>query len=308
MAIIVGIHGLANKPKRTTEATWWETAIKEGLRKNCNIHIPDVAYHMVYWADLLYSTPLHDDTGFNFDPLYNDESYIEAAPGALRKHDPRMWDKVKAGVLGAMGTAMDAVGGNATLAQLSDLAFAKTLKTLRDLAFYYDPHRTIRGRDGHRRQARLVLMAELKNVLRPLKGQRMMLIAHSMGTIIAYDVLRDLGQEEPDFAVAQLVTIGSPLGLPYVKERVQQERAARPGAPVRTPTIVTERWVNYADRGDPVATDVHLADDYQANHRGIRVEDDLVHNDYVGLNGKPNPHKAYGYFRTPELSEHIRAF
>jgi esterase/lipase superfamily enzyme len=47
-----------------------------------------------------------------------------------------------------------------------------------------------------------------------------MLIAHSMGTIISYDVLRDLGQEDPSFKVPHFATIGSPLDLPHVKAKI----------------------------------------------------------------------------------------
>ena len=41
---------------------------------------------------------------------------------------------------------------------------------------------------------------------------------------------------------------------------------------------------------------------------GIRVKDDLVANDYLGLDGKANPHKSYGYLRTPELSKCVKEF
>ena len=96
-----------------------------------------------------------------------------------------------------------------------------------------------------------------------------MLIAHSMGTIIAYDVLREIGHAknstyDPDFELAHFMTIGSPLGLPHVKAKILKERGY---APVRTPSVVTERWVNYADRKDPVALDVHLRDDYAENSK-----------------------------------------
>ena len=61
---------------------------------------------------------------------------------------------------------------------------------------------------------------------------------------------------------------------------------------VRTPSIVTESWVNYADRSDPVAVDIHLRDDYGPNAQGIHVVDDLVLNDYHGREGKSNPHNV----------------
>ena len=163
------------------------------------------------------------------------------------------------------------------------------------------------GRDGQGRQARQVLMDELTNTIVPLKGQRMMLIAHSMGSIIAYDVLRDLGQQDSGFPVHHFVTIGSPLGLGFIKGNIYSERSYA-SVPVRTPTVVRERWVNYADRTDPVAVDSHLRDDFRANDDGIRVEDDMVFNDYVTSTGERKPHKSYGYLRTPELSQHIREF
>ena len=72
--------------------------------------------------------------------------------------------------------------------------------------------------------------------------------------------------------------------------------------------MVTERWVNYVDRADPVAVDSHIRDDFRANDAGVRVDDDIVINDYVTSSGDRKPHKSYGYLRTPELSHHILEF
>ena len=136
-----------------------------------------------------------------------------------------------------------------------------------------------------------------------------MLISHSMGTIISYDALRDLGQQDPDFAVQHFVTMGSPLGIPHVTANIEGERAYDAATPVRTPTVVRERWVNYADRRDPVAVDSHLRDDFKANISEVRVEDDLIVNDYLTpIEKESKPHKSFGYLRTPELSEQIRDF
>ncbi|MCP4878681.1 MAG: hypothetical protein GY896_24780, partial [Gammaproteobacteria bacterium] len=54
--------------------------------------------------------------------------------------------------------------------------------------------------------------------------------------------------------------------------------------------------------------DPSLAGDYEANDRGVKVQDELVLNGYVGSEGKRNSHKSYGYLRTPELSKLIRSF
>ena len=302
--VIVVIHGLANKPDRQTLSQWYEAALREGLAKNCGVHNAEFEFVMAYWADLLYKYPQHQDSAFDFDSLYNNQPYTPAAPGALKKYRDSWLDDARAAVLGAGGVALDAVRGYVGLNAVADWILEQKLK---DLAYYYDRNRRIRGRDGQLLEARRVLMDELMNTLLPLKGRRLMLIAHSMGSIISYDVLRDLGRRDRAFQVPHFVTIGSPLGMPHVKANIYKERSYT-RVPVRTPTVVTEKWVNYADRRDPVAIDVHLRDDFGTNDAGIQVEDDLVINDYVSPLDERNSHKSYGYLRTPELSEHIRDF
>jgi hypothetical protein len=121
-----------------------------------------------------------------------------------------------------------------------------------------------------------------------------------MGSIIAYDALRELGQVNSNFRIENFVTIGSPLGVPTVAAQISEEWTL-----LRTPSIV-KRWINLSDPRDPVAFDTHLRNDYEANDQGIRVEDDLILNNYVGPNDEPNHHKIYGYLRCPEMSELLR--
>ena len=81
------------------------------------------------------------------------------------------------------------------------------------------------------------------------------IVAHSLGTIVLYDVL-----SEPAFAgfnVQQLVTVGCPLGIGNVQNRLR-DAAGRPN-PV--PGAV-KAWVNFADRFDPVALDATLRDEF----------------------------------------------
>jgi len=95
-------------------------------------------------------------------------------------------------------------------------------------------------------------------------------------------------------------TIGSPLGLPTVAAHIHNEWGN-----LRTPSIVG-KWVNLADPGDPVASDIHLNDDYEANAEEVKVQDDLILNNYADPSGKHNFHKIYRYLRCPEMSELIR--
>jgi hypothetical protein len=309
-AVILGIHGLANKPKRDLKAQWWKEAITEGLAVNCGVRA-QFEFEMVYWADLLYSQPNHDDADFAFDDLYNAEPYRVAPDKALKRRKEGLLDAVRAKAGQIFGRIADAAQDDLALGQLESRLLGRLV---RDLDFYYDDARQIRGRDKTKRLARTVLRDELRSALLRHRGKHILLVSHSMGTIISYDVLRDLGREDRKFTVDQFVTLGSPLGLSLVKARVASERALtfdrKPDKdPVRTPTIVRESWVNFADGRDPVAADSHLSDDYARNDSDVEVQDDLVWNDYVPPGSdRPNPHKSYGYLRTPEFSDHLRKF
>jgi hypothetical protein len=73
------------------------------------------------------------------------------------------------------------------------------------------------------------------------------------------------------------------------------------------PEGITDSWINMSDLRDRIALDHTLEDDYQANSRGLRVRDIYVFNDYE-MDGNPNPHKSFGYLRTPEMAEIIDGF
>jgi hypothetical protein len=95
------------------------------------------------------------------------------------------------------------------------------------------------------------IQARLRSILRPGAGPYVV-IAHSQGSIIAYDVLRELA--EGFIEVPLLVTIGSPLGLDEVQDHLRK--------PLVAPPVVAE-WGNFADRLDPVAADRSLGDEFR---------------------------------------------
>jgi len=309
--IIIGIHGLSNKPMKDTLACYWKKALEEGL--NNVDYSGEIPFESVYWADLLYKHPLHECKDFDFDSLFNDEPYIAAKPSALREYSDSWIDDARAAALILVGISLDAMKRHLGMNKLADLAIQKWF---RDLAFYYNKEQSLLDRNGNSGQARKVLQKELLTALRKHKDKEIMLIAHSMGSIISYDTLRNIGRSkakvDAGLVVPYFVTIGSPLGLPHVKGKIIEERkyaGRKRAARVRTPSIVTESWINYADRKDPVAADIHLRDDYRTNAHGVRVSDDLVENDYQAPNnGERNHHKSYGYLRTPELSRHVKEF
>src|SRR5207344_1882409 len=74
----------------------------------------------------------------------------------------------------------------------------------------------------HHRAAQDAIRERLREPLRTAhaKGRPIMLIAHSMGSIVAYDVLRTADRSLPGLRIAHFVTLGSPLGLTEIKEIV----------------------------------------------------------------------------------------
>ena len=307
--VIVGIHGLANKPEPQVLSDWWEKSIREGL-KNRGVDDADFRFVMVHWAQFLYKNVEHQDPDFDFDPLYMNQPYLEADPDDLKEYKRGMGDRVREWATDRAGTFIEKIRGPLFLSAVEDQLLESKA---RDLDFYYSKDQQLTykpdeiGTAGERGLAGDVLRNELSKALLSHEGDRIMLIAHSMGTIISYDVLRNLGHPDTGFRLAHFVTIGSPLGITSVKARIHSDRHYA-DVPVRTPSVITERWVNYADPADIVAVDPTLKGDYDPNDAGIQVKDDLIYNSYRDSKKDRKPHKSFGYLRTPELSDHIKDF
>jgi hypothetical protein len=96
------------------------------------------------------------------------------------------------------------------------------------------------------RSVRTAVKEKAKERLRPLVGgdYRISIIAHSWGTVVAYDSLLDLLAEQPTLRVANLLTLGSPL---WAVRRFLDDRSGRKPGQVAS-------WVNVHARGDVVGS------------------------------------------------------
>ncbi|MCI0517960.1 MAG: hypothetical protein L0Y45_09025 [Woeseiaceae bacterium] len=125
-------------------------------------------------------------------------------------------------------------------------------------------------------------------------GRPILLIGHSLGSVVAYDTLWQLGQD-PDCGVRidLLLSLGSPLGQRYIQQRLLGQRS--PGRD-RYPGNV-RRWINIAAVGELTAIDMQLADDFAPMLQyGLleSIEDHAVYNWYRS-DGVLNVHAEYGY-------------
>ena len=292
--IIVGIHGLGNKPRPKLLEEWWIKSIKEGLNKTTDLIYEEIPFKLVYWADILHSNPENPDIKDENDPLYLPEPYIISQPNSGNKTEP---EKFSTKIIKYIGEQLD----NIFLKEDMTLNFNNVTDRIihsyfRDLEVYYSDDSL--DQNDPTRLAREAIRKKLFDILKNHAGDEILLIAHSMGSIIAYDVLINHSNE---CKVDTFVTIGSPLGIPIIVSRIFEEQKS-----LRVPANIL-KWYNHSDVEDLVAMDHTLKDDFPDNKNNIKVEDLLVHNDYI-VNGKKNPHKVYGYLRTPEMAKIITEF
>jgi hypothetical protein len=277
--IILGIHGLENEPPLDETIRSWKASISEGLARNSSCDQLDIPFEFVYWADLRYGQPLAPD---QIEEPYHPD------PG----HGPFPGPELGGGqsintLLEQVYKGLDWIQTKTGFTPIDDLI----LKTRFEDLWRYQSETTfaqeVRGRLYERLQA--------------VAGHRILLVAHSMGSLIAYDVLRLLERDAPSVWVDHLVTLGSPLGMAEVRLKIADEHGA-----VRTPNNVGH-WSNLSDKRDLATLADTLSKVYASSDCGVSIRDVAILNAYHRPNGAPYHRMSYGYLRSPEFSEIVRS-
>jgi subtilisin family serine protease len=128
-------------------------------------------------------------------------------------------------------------------------------------------------------------------------GGPFVVVAHSQGSLIAYDVLRQLDRAR--IHVPLFVTIGSPLGLQEVQDMLKQWT----NGSLPFPSCV-DRWLNVADRLDPVAFDVDISDDFEGKIENVPKVGEIGIG--INLDSPQHPHSGTGYLRTKYVRDAVR--
>lgn len=155
-----------------------------------------------------------------------------------------------------------------------------------------DYNRYLRNEAGKSEAAREKLKSQVR--VAHDAGRPVLLLAHSMGSVIAYDALWQLSREEQHPGrVSLFVTTGSPLGQKLVQRKL---RGARRRDATRYPANI-KRWTNLAAIGELTAIDRRLQNDFAAMLGAGLVEaiDDRDMFNYYHMNGVLNVHAEYGY-------------
>lgn len=115
-------------------------------------------------------------------------------------------------------------------------------------------------------------------------------VAHSLGTVVAYNVLRDHGKTQK-WNVPHFITVGSPLGVTKIRQTLTSI------APIAQPSCVGS-WFNGLDEGDVVALYPLAPPHFDISPKSIRNKRDVD-------NHTDNQHGIAGYLDDPEVAKTI---
>lgn len=292
---VVFVHGLAKKPAPEKLLELWLMGISRDNprpdvfpepNRGINLVTKGVPHEFNYYADVFYGKDYETDYRSYFEAELEgaeaeiiadnlDEPPPLAAPQSLTPRELEFLEKFEA-KLEANLTAQP-LAAAATDPSSSEFELASLLPTpLREAiikkaameAYYFLFDKEYTRKDGQRFKVREELRNRLlgKLTAATAKGEKIVLVSHSMGTMVAYDVLRNCPGCPP---VDTLITLGSPLGI----KEVQAELKASGAKEVDFPAATTSRWINIYDPLDPICgADPKFANDYQSVD-GKKVED-----------------------------------
>ncbi|MEU1037017.1 serine peptidase [Streptomyces mirabilis] len=283
---IVAVHGIGNgfgadvtgarlEELRALKATAWKQELARGLGVTPNRIDLDFAYY----ADKLLTGPAAHGTGQ--DDLLDDPLAQEMLTAWAQE----------------LGVSTELTQGHATvplrelsswIARKFDLAegplrvFIQLL--FREVAAY------LRADDCAERLAARGVVAQ-----RIARHQPQVVIAHSLGSVVAYEALHAHPNLEPQL----LLTLASPLALPRAVFRrlVPRPDGVAPALQGSRPPGA-QRWVNIADPGDPVAVPPRLSSYFE----GIALD----HTTVVGF--LFDFHNAANYLRSSTTAATIAPY
>lgn len=292
--VIIGIHGLNNKADADLLSQWWALSIRDGLALSARLPVP-FHFELLYWADLLYDQPLNPVIEDESDPQFLTHPYKPLTLPLKRRFYRRRQRSLE-----RLERVTDhLMHSKRVFHRLEELSDWLIHTRFRDLDFYLNNH-TGRGNAADR-PVRDVILERLGNLLLKYQSKKIMLLAHSMGSIIAYDLLT---QPDHEFNIDTFVTMGSPLGQPTLTAKFGSQNPVIIKA--KTPEAV-ERWYNLSDLNDIIALNPTLNDDFAPNSAGTVPVDIFVENVYE-WEGSKNPHAVLGYLQTPECAELVYQF
>ncbi|MCH8058962.1 MAG: hypothetical protein IIA11_00745 [Proteobacteria bacterium] len=285
--LILYIPGLLPKPKAATHRDALLRCLLAGVRRIDGdvaraIGAKDHRFDIVSWTYNFYGV----HRNFAIDANAVDAVIAQQQPTQRDIDEASSWRRRLARRIFLLGDLLPLL--------IPHIANERLELHLRDLRRY------ARNRNGiaeHVRQMLKILLRAAAEAQRPV-----LLLAHSMGSVIAYDALWQMSHSDGDkLHIDLLLTMGSPLGQRYIQRRLQGHRES---GSRRYPDNI-RRWINLTAVGDLTAIDPVLSDDFAAMiDLGLveGIDDRELHN-YFRLVGELNVHAEYGYLVHAETAK-----
>ena len=313
---IIMIHGLASKPPPDFTHHLWRKTLTENIRvshrqlaRSLETHAE--VFESAYWANVV---PHHipDDVGYSKKLQLQVDKVIDERREIKDRFHVGMKEKVGSFF---KDRGLDLVKLLAGALSVKDDVMTDFLRETE----LYEQDQYIADQ----------IRAPLENALRRAwdEGREPIIVAHSMGTFISYDVLWRFSHRKTagfknynNKRVKMFITLGSPLGDSTVRDllfaRHHQDHSQR-----QFPTNI-DFWHNYACLGDVVSHQKNFNDIFYQPMRELKLfppGKKFRSIDYVDLHNpfevvthtgnrnreKRNPHKSYGYLAQPRLGSWI---
>lgn len=279
MARIVGVHGIRQSMTSQAQLTDdWSRALNRGLSELGRPSLPAGALELPHWTGLLARGANHlgpeEDPFDAAAPLSEEEAdfVATALEEVVRQEDlalvqqlglqtlglPQLWPARVTRLVMAYDRRFPRGGGK---------LFVSAMREVR--IYLYEPDLAARVR---------ALVASA------FDASISVVLGHSLGSVIAYDLLRR-GEIVPDRrSVRTLVTCGSPLAIPSVRRGLN----ISDGEPLKLPGDTA--WINVFDPGDFVTGGMGLS----------TLSPEIT--DAEVSNGVADPHSAFRYLRTAPVA------
>lgn len=323
---IIMVHGRSTKPAKARFAALQRRALLQGLErvdpaKARKVAGGDVTIDHVYYGDTSNGILAEHDSSHAADltetdphsgngPCIPDTGYAEAIDmlGAIARFDKAAYRKVLAenDDLQFVDNIARAASTLAAIASATILNEVAIKIATADMGAYL-----MRRAVGSKVRERL--QTPLKGALK--RGDDICLVTHSMGCMVAYDVLWKFsrmseyqGVRKNGNRVTQWLTLGCPLGEAGVKANLYDasERAFKGGTD-KHPMHIVKDWNNIAAVDDFICHDPTMKGDFSDMLKFSYVDsitDQKIYNCYA-KDGVANAHNEYGYLAHPVVAGQI---
>lgn len=298
---IIFIHGVGNKPEpQELLNIWRRAAIKGGL---------DIGEKMssssIYWANFLYANPISaSEYESNFESRLLIEDGSDSDLSFEEQEELKFYEQFeKKFELEPNELFQEKIRVNADkkfegkYELFPRPAVRVFLKLFVKDVYHYLYDKTYTPRPGESFRIRTEIRKKVIGHITDMKKKygKIILVTHSMGTVIAYDCLKRVPQCP---SVDGLITLGSPLGMTEVQNELKPEWSRNDGYPSEK---VKNHWANFYDPVDLISRfDTNLTNDFKKNGEGV-IDNIKVNNSGVWT------HSAVKYLAQKAFIEKLKS-